>query len=64
MSTQRLLDLIPDIPADDWPAVWAAIFNATFETAMAAPEMAAALKAQWSQIDIDELIVQLEEGEV
>ncbi len=60
MSTQQLLELIPDVPADDWPAVWAAIFNATFETAMAAPEMAEALKVQWNRDDIDELIAQLE----
>ena len=61
MSKRQLIALIDDVPPDDWPAVWAAIFNATFESALAAPEMAEALKAQWSRIDIDELIAQLED---
>lgn len=60
MNTQQLVTYFDDIPANDWPAVWAAIFNATFEDAMAAPQMAAALKSQWSQIDVDELVAQLE----
>ena len=61
MSKQILLDLIEDIPATDWPDIWAALFNATYETAMAAPQIAEALKTQWSQIDIDELIAHLED---
>ncbi len=59
-NTQHIIDLAPDIPTDDWPSIWHALFNATFESTMAASEIAQALKTQWSQTDIDELIAQLE----